>query len=70
MIISDDIPIVVIDKTYYTLNNLKPNTIYNVKIQYITGQGESVLSDPTAFQTDEECMLKFKCINQYDSGWN
>jgi hypothetical protein len=39
------------------MDNLKSNSSYNVQIQYIILQGESVLSDPTFFHTDDECKL-------------
>ncbi|CAF1204358.1 unnamed protein product [Rotaria sordida] len=52
--LKDDVPIIKTNKTNYSINNLKSNTIYNVKIQYITTQGESIPSDPTVFQTDDE----------------
>jgi len=59
-IISDDIPIAITNNTNYSLNNLRSNTNYNLKIQYITEQGESRLSDPTVFHTEDECKLKSK----------
>ncbi|CAF3077821.1 unnamed protein product [Rotaria sp. Silwood2] len=53
-IILDDVPITKTHETNYSINNLKSNTSYHVKIQYITTQGESIPSDPTIFQTDDE----------------
>ncbi len=51
----DDIPVTITNETSYCLIDLKPNTNYHVKIQYITDEGESVISDPTVFHTDDEC---------------
>ncbi|CAF1591800.1 unnamed protein product [Rotaria sp. Silwood1] len=53
-IILDDIPIAVTNNTNYCLKNLKANTNYSVQIQYVTSHGDSILSDPTIFRTDEE----------------
>ncbi len=63
--ILDDLPVTITNQTKYSLNNLKSNTKYHLKIQHITKQGESILSDPTAFHTDDECKLKSKFIYQY-----
>ena len=59
--ISDNVPIATTSLTHYFLVNLKPNTDYHVKIQYVTEQGESVFSDSTVFHTDDECkrILRF-----------
>jgi hypothetical protein len=59
-IITDDIPITITNQTNYSLMNLKPNTDYHVKIQYVTEQGESVFSDSTIFHTDDECKMNIK----------
>ncbi|CAF3561895.1 unnamed protein product [Rotaria sp. Silwood1] len=53
-IILDDVSITKTNKTNYSINNLKSNTNYNVKIQYVTTLGESIPSDPTIFQTEDE----------------
>jgi hypothetical protein len=52
---ADNVPITTTNQTNYFLVNLKPNTDYHVKLQYVTEQGESVLSDSTVFHTDDEC---------------
>ncbi|CAF1343175.1 unnamed protein product [Adineta steineri] len=56
-ILLDDVPIKITRKTNYLLNDLKSNTLYNVKIQYRTTQGESMPSDATVFQTDDELVI-------------
>lgn len=58
--IQDDIPITITNKTNYSLDNLKSNTFYNVKIQCITEQGESKFSNPTIFRTNDDCKLKIE----------
>ncbi|CAF4743241.1 unnamed protein product [Rotaria socialis] len=53
-VILDDVPFTITNKTNYSINDLKPNSNYNVKIQFITSQGESIPSDATPFHTDDE----------------
>ncbi|CAF2125401.1 unnamed protein product [Rotaria magnacalcarata] len=53
-VILDDVPIAVTNGTNYCLKNLKPNTSYNIQIQYLTCHGDSIRSDPVVFHTDEE----------------
>lgn len=48
----------VVNKTKYILQDLKPNTSYNLQIQYITFHGDSVRSDSIIFRTDDECKFK------------
>ncbi|UJR14720.1 hypothetical protein I4U23_001713 [Adineta vaga] len=55
-VILNDILIRITPEIKCCLNLLKPNTHYNVMIKYITSEGESALSDPVVFQTDEELL--------------
>ena len=64
----DDVPIAVTSGKNYCLKNLRPNTSYNIQIQYLTCHGDSVRSDPVVFHTDEECKQiwrKHKFTNFY-----
>lgn len=36
-----------------TLKDLKTNTSYGVRVQYVTRQGDSAISDPTFFHTED-----------------
>jgi len=58
LLFKDNLTIGITNKTKYCLKGLKPNTNYNVQIQYITFHGDSIRSDPTLFRTDDECKLK------------
>ncbi|CAF0818705.1 unnamed protein product [Adineta ricciae] len=55
-VILNDILVRITPETNCCLNLLKPNTRYNIRIRYITSEGESELSDPAIFQTDDEIL--------------
>lgn len=50
----DDVPVIITAQNHYSFVALKPNTIYHVKIQFITEQGDSLPSESTVFRTDDE----------------
>jgi hypothetical protein len=60
VLFTDDQPIGETNTTNYSLKDLKSNTIYKIQIQYVTPQGDSVLSNPTILHTDDECKLRMK----------
>jgi hypothetical protein len=51
----DDQPIALTYDAYYSLQDLNANTTYAVRIQHVTAYGDSIVSEPTHFSTDEQC---------------